>query len=106
MTEPLQAAAVSHGRMDPGSRRTLARFVFRLCCLTFFIVLPYFAGLRSFSVMLELLSTFTSVGSIFCTVLALLCGEFLGRGSLNHWDEALAYMALTRLVHVIQIYHA
>lgn len=105
MSEFGKAATVLQSRLDLHSKQTLGRLIIRLCGLILFIVLPYFAGLRSFSVMLQLLSTFMSIGSIFCAMMALLCREHVGRGSLNHWDEALAYMALTRLVHFAETFH-
>lgn len=103
MNVPREAPAEQQGKVDTTTRHTLARVAFRVGGATIFILWPYLAGTRPLATVLALLSTFVAVASIFCGLVALLLmllKEPIGRGGPNHWDEALIYVALTRLVHL------
>jgi len=46
-----------------------------------------------------LLSLACAMGGFVSMVFAKLAGEPFGQGSLNGWDEALAFVAASRLAH-------
>lgn len=104
MSGPRETSAAPRERIDPVSRRTLTRAAFRLGGIMLLIMWPYVSGSRPLATALDLLSTFGAAAGIFCAFVALSLGEKVGQGGLNHWDEALIYVALTRLVHFAQTY--
>lgn len=62
---------------------------------------PWMAGLRQLAAGVELLMAFSAAASIFCMFVAIALREPFAAGGLNHWDEALTYVALARLLHLI-----
>ena len=93
-------AKTCEGVIDPQSRRTLARTAFRLFGGSLFILWPWLTGARPLATALEWLAAFTGAASIFCALVAMLLGQSFARGALNHWDEALAYTAVSRVAHL------
>jgi hypothetical protein len=61
-------------------------------------------GSRPLATALGLLATFGAAASIFSAFVAVTLREPFARGGLNHWDEALTYVALSRIVHLVQSY--
>ena len=102
MSGPGETSAATQSRIDFGSKRTLQRTAFRLCGISLLILWPWMVGSRPLATALGLLATFGAAASIFCAFVAVALREPFARGGLSHWDEALAYVALTRIVHLVQ----
>ncbi len=99
MSDPRHPAITSVGTLDPLSRHRIVWFVIRLSGLAALAFGPCLAGARPAQNATALLSLACSIGGIVSMVFAKLGREPLGRGSLNGWDEALAFVAMSRLAH-------
>lgn len=86
--------------LDAGSRQTLLRAGMRSFGIAAVIFWPWLAGLRPLETALDTMMVFGAAASLFCGMVAILLRERFGRGSLNHWDEALFYTAIARLAHL------
>jgi len=100
VSDPTQPAIKPFGFIDPVSRHRAAWFVIRLLMLAALTLGPCFTMGRPFQDAAGLLSLACSVGGIVSMIFARLSGEPLGQGSLNGWDEALAFVATSRLAHL------
>ena len=76
--------------MDP-NRQVIERFVFRLALATFFVYLLA-ADYR-----LVFFTTFMLIAAIVTAAIALVQREAFNGPTLNHWDEMLAFLALSFL---------
>lgn len=99
MNDPRLPAITSVGALDPLSRHRIVWFVVRLGGLAALAFGPCLSGARSAQDATALLSLACSIGGIVSMVFAKLGREPLGQGSLNGWDEALAFVAASQLVH-------
>lgn len=98
---PDDAAAPAGRGLDRASRRAVRWFLLRLCCI---------AALSALSACLERQSpsrTFAATLSMTCGLAAVVCavhavkdGHLFAKGPLNTLDEALAFVALSRLAHL------
>ena len=104
MREPWKAPEQAPGHLDPLSRRTARKFCLQTSFLILFVVWPYAAGIWSLPQAVTALGFSFQLVSILSAGKALLRQEHLGRGGLNHWDEALAFMAAFRFIHFVTAY--
>ncbi|MBV9749551.1 MAG: hypothetical protein JO157_12145 [Acetobacteraceae bacterium] len=58
------------------------------------------AGAGSLHALANTLAALCVIAGVVSVSWAVLGRETLGRGSLNRWDEALAFAALSRLAHL------
>lgn len=86
--------------LDPASRRRAAWFALRCLALAAWAFGPWLAGGQSFQDCAVLLEFACSTGGFVSMLFARLRGEPPWRGSLNSWDEALAFVAVSRLAHL------
>lgn len=97
---PQPDAGPTRWHLDLLSRRAIRWFLVRLCSITLLALLGATQDgqqlARGFA---SLLSMTCGVGSCVCAVLGTWLREPFGKGSLNIWDEALAFVALSRLAH-------
>lgn len=100
MSNPTQPAIKPVGSLDPVSRHRAAWFAIRLLMLAALTLGPCFTMGRPLQDAAGLLSLACSIGGIVSMIFAKLSGEPLGQGSLNGWDEALAFVAAARLAHL------
>lgn len=92
-------------RLDDQSRQAVGRFLGRLGSLSavaafWMCMVPAMAPWRAGT-----LAMAYALGAMFAVTAAATRGEGLARGSLNGWDEALAFAALSRLAHLAQGLH-
>jgi len=106
VSDPTQPAIKPFGSIDPVSWHRAAWFVIRLLMLAALTLGPCFTVGRPFQDAAGLLSLACSIGAIVSMIFAKLAGEPLGQGSLNGWDEALAFVAVSRLAHFAMQFQA
>lgn len=99
MTDARQPAARPARAIDTASRDRVAWFVVRLGGLAALTFGPCFTGAQTIRDAAALLSLACSMGAVVSTAFARLGGEPPFQGSLNGWDEALAFIAASRLAH-------
>lgn len=87
------------GLIDPASRQRAIWFLVRFLGVAALAFAPCLAGGRTLRDAAALLALACSLGGMVSMVFAKLSREPLGRGSLNGWDEALAFVAASRLAH-------
>jgi len=85
--------------LDPVSRRRVAWFVFRFLVFAMLAYGPCLINGRSVQGANALLTLVCALAAIVSMVFAKLSREPFGKGSLNGWDEALAFVAVSRLTH-------
>ena len=91
---------VSH-YLDDRSRQILRTWIFSLLCIAGFVVIPCLLG--SFppgEVCIRLSNSFVFAGFALI-ILALLRRERAGEGSLNSWDQSVAFNGVAVLVHLL-----
>lgn len=93
------------GTLDAASHRRVFWFLFRLCCLASLAFGPCLGGVRTLQEGLAFLSLACGFGAVVGTAFARLRHEPFARGSLNGWDEALAFIAVSRLAHAATLLH-
>jgi len=96
---PWQPAIKPASSPDPVSRHRAAWFAIRLFMLAALTMGPCFTVARPFREAAGLLSLACAVGGFVSMVFAKLSREPFGQGSLNGWDESLAFVAASRLAH-------
>jgi len=96
---PWQPAIETAGSLDPVSRHRAAWFAIRLLMLAALTFGPYFTMARSFQDAAGLLSLACAIGGFVSMIFAKLSGEPVWQDSLNGWDEAFAFVAVSRLAH-------
>ena len=89
--------------LDPGSRRIAGWFLVRVYGLGAFALLPCLTGTQSLQDAAGLMSFVCACGAVVSTMFARIRLEPFARGSLNGWDEALAFIAVSRLAHMAQV---
>lgn len=95
----IPSSHLSH--LDVGSKHTIRRWSTFTFILSIFVALPWLLGLRSFSETCDSFATASTVAAIVTMCAAAARGEQAGKGSLNGWDEALAFNALSLLVRML-----
>ena len=80
----------------------LRGFAMRLAGLLLIAMLPALMGRRPMTASLGYLATYCALGAILNLGRAAGRKQTVGAGPLNHWDEALAFVALSRLVRVME----
>lgn len=98
MTDIRQPARPAHA-IDAVSLDRAAWFAVRLGGLAALAFVPCLTGARSAQEAAALLSLACGMGGFVSVVFARLRGEPSWQGSLNGWDEALAFVAASRLAH-------
>jgi len=96
---PRQPTIKPVGSLDPASRHRAAWFAIRLVLLAALTLEFCFTIGRPFQDAIGLLSLACAIGGFVSMVFARLAGEPFGQGSLNGWDESLAFVAASRLAH-------
>ncbi len=100
MSGSRRTGAHAAGSLDPVSRRRAAWFALRCLALAAWAFGPWLAGGRSFQGCAALLDFACGIGGFVSMLFARMRGEPLCQGSLNGWDEALAFIAVSRLAHL------
>ena len=95
-----RTATSAVGSLDPASRRRAAWFALRCLALTAWAFGPWLASEQSFQGCAVLLEFACSTGGFVSLLFARVRGEPPWQGSLNGWDEALAFVAVSRLAHL------
>lgn len=90
-------AGRSLAAVDPQSARRAEWFVIRVLALMALTAGPCLTGARPWQDAAGLLSLACAVGATVSTFFAAIRREPLGRGSLNGWDETLAFIAVGHL---------
>lgn len=85
--------------IDAASLDRVVWFAVRLGGLAALAFVPCLTGARSAQEAAALLSLACGVGGFVSLAFARLRGEPPWQGSLNGWDEALAFVAASRLAH-------
>ena len=99
MTDARHPAAKPARAIDTVSRDRAAWFVVRLGGLAALTFGPCFTGAQTVRDAAALLSLACSMGAVVSMAFARLGGDPPCQGSLNGWDEALAFIAASRLAH-------
>ena len=100
MTDARQPADRPAARaIDAASRDRAVWFVARLGGLAALTFGPCLAGAQPVQEAAALLSLACGMGAFVSVAFARLRGEPPWQGSLNGWDEALAFIAASRLAH-------
>ncbi len=99
MSDRPQPAMPNSGSIDPVSRHRAIQFGFRLCCLLVLVFGPCLVGRQTFQGADAMLAMACGLGGLVSMVFARVRREPLWQGSLNGWDEALAFVAVSRLAH-------
>ena len=86
--------------LDPASRRRATWFALRCLALAAWAFGPWLASGQSFQGCAVLLEFACSTSGFVSMLFARLRGEPPWQGSLNGWDEALAFVAVSRLAHL------
>ena len=89
-------------QLDQSSRRAVQRWSVLACGLLLVVLLPWIGGRSSLDQVSAGLSTIFTMASIVTMLLAIRAGEPAGKGSLNRWDEAIAFNALALLAHILR----
>jgi len=103
---PGQPAIRPFGSLDPASRHRAVWFAIRLFILAALTVGPCFTMARPSQDAAGLLSLACAVGGFVSMVFAKLSCEPFWQGSLNGWDEAFAFVAVSRLAHFAMNLHS
>lgn len=74
-------------------------FLWRITVLAGFILSPYLTHKQPLQETLAILALTFAFGGLLCMVFAMLRREPFAKGSLNGWDEALVFVAISRLAH-------
>ena len=85
------------GSLDPASRRRASRFLLQILLLTGLVSWPYLAHKQSLQGLTASLASIFALGAMFSALFTSLRREPFAKGSLNGWDEVLAFIALSRL---------
>lgn len=102
MSGPWQSSKDNEPRsLDPVSRRRAGRFVLHLLVLTVLIIMPYLSQEQSLREGMGVLSLAFGFGGMVSVLFAAIRGEPFAKGSLNGWDEALVFVAASRIVHAV-----
>lgn len=99
MTDTRQPATRPAQAIDAVSRDRAAWFVARLGGLAVLTFAPCLTGGQPVQEAAMLMSLACGVGGFVSLAFARLRGEPPWQGSLNGWDEALAFVAASRLAH-------
>ena len=100
MSDPWQPAATGGlGSLDPTSKRRAGLFLWRIAVLAGFVMSPYFAHKQPLQESLRLLALTFAFGGLLSVLFATVRREPFAKGSINGWDEALVFVALSRLAH-------
>lgn len=94
-----RTAAGAVGSLDPASRRKAIGFALRCLALAAWTFGPWLASGQSFQGCAVMMEFACSIGGFVSMLFARLRGEPPWQGSLNGWDEALAFVAVSRLAH-------
>lgn len=98
---PQPDGELSHRGLDRQSRQAVRWLLLRLWSVALIALLgTYLENKPSARAFAGLISLTCAIGAMVCAVVAALHREAFARGSLNTWDEALAFVALSRLAHV------
>ena len=89
--------------LDPYSQRVARWFVVRVYALAGFSLLPCLTSTQSLQDAAGLMSFACACGAMISTAFARLRREPFAVGSLNGWDEAMGFIAASRLAHMTQI---
>lgn len=89
------------GRLDAASRRTLSAWLARSLVLLVLAALPWCLGVRSLHETGGTVALAFSLSGVVAMLWATCNGDPIGRGSLNRWDEALTFNALSLLLHLL-----
>jgi len=106
VSAPWRSAINPLGSLDPVSRHRATWFLVRTLCFAGLAFGPCLVGTRSLQDCAVLLSLACAMGGFVSMVFAKLAGEPFGQGSLNGWDEALAFVAVSRLAHFTMNLHS
>ena len=112
MSDPWQAMRdlsprATKRHLDQRSCYTVAEFLIQLwCSLSALALWLCLAGARPFHDAAAMLALVCAFSAVFSMVWAVARREDLGRGSLNSWDKALAFIALATLAHLAHGLHA
>ena len=94
------------GRADEASRRSVQGCLRRGLMLATVSLAASLAGAHSFVRTCNDVSGTFTFASLILMIIAAHRHEQAGRGSLNRWDEALAFNAVALLVHLVRLsYH-
>ena len=99
MTDARQPATRQAQAIDAVSRDRAIWFVVRVGGLAALTFGPCLTGAQSVQEAAVLLSLACGMGGFVSMAFARLRGEPPWQGSLNGWDEALAFVAVSRLAH-------
>ncbi len=100
--QPVRRSSPEPARhLDPRSRRAIIEFLARLLGLSVIALGPFLFNSRPLHNTTGMLSLACALGAMFSTIRAVSRGDVIGRGSLNKWDEALAFVAVSRLAHLV-----
>lgn len=91
--------------LDAVSQRRLFWFLVRLCGLAGLAFGPCLGGVRTLQDALAVLSLACGLGALVGAAFARLRREPFACGSLNGWDEAMAFIAVSRLAHAATLLH-
>ena len=100
MTESRQSTTKQRRSLDPASSLMMVWFAARLGGLMLLTWAPCLVGTRTPQDAAALLSFACSIGATVCFLFASLNRVPLGQGSLNGWDEGMAFIAVARLAHL------
>lgn len=85
------------GSLDPASKQRAGRFLLQLLLLTSLVSWPCLAHKQSLQGFTASLASIFALGAMFSALFTSLRREPFAKGSLNGWDEALVFIALSRL---------
>ncbi len=91
------------GRLDPLSRAMAGWFLVRLAFVALLALLPCLVTERPLRDGIGLAVFACALGGTVSMLFAVLKREPMGQGSLNGWDESLAFIAASRLFHAALI---
>ncbi len=89
--------------LDLQSKIALAGFSLRLGLLSFLLSSWCVLGARPLQAAIGIFAIAASLASLVAGVRGLLSLDRLASSSLNNWDEALAFVALSKLAHAFAL---
>lgn len=73
--------------------------MWRIAILAGIILTPYFTHQQSWQASVTILELTFAFGGMLSALFAILCRKLFAKGSLNGWDKALVFAAVSRLAH-------
>ncbi len=89
-------------RLDALSRQTIRSWWLRACVLYGFVLVSCVLLARPFQEVCGSLVAASTIAAVIATLFAIMRREHAGHGSLNRWDEAMAFNGVAVLARMLE----